>query len=82
MNMELLAQLEQKVAHAVEIIELLRLQVEELEQENAMLSGELEKWRRSLSTMIKRLDQIDPATQPARQVKTQVTQLEEEFMTV
>ncbi len=82
MNMDLLLQLEQKVAHAVEVIEFLRLQVDELEQEKSMLTGELEKWRRSLSTLIKRLDQADAPNAPVRHVKTHVMQDEEEEMTV
>lgn len=75
MTSHLLLELEQKVAHAVEVIEFLRLQVEELEQENAVLKTEHDKWRRDLSSLIQRFDQIDSPK------KTHVVQ-EEEFMTV
>ena len=39
MTSDLLLQLEQKVAHAVEVIELLRLHIEDLEHENASDCG-------------------------------------------
>lgn len=85
MTSDLLLQLEQKVAHAVEIIELLRLQIEELEEENVVLKAEHEKWRHDLMSLIKRFEQIDvvsPVTTPAySNVKTE-RMVEEEFMTV
>jgi FtsZ-binding cell division protein ZapB len=59
MSADLFLQLEKKVLHAVEVIELLRLQIEELEEENIALKAEHEKWRSDLSTMIKRFDDID-----------------------
>ncbi|MGD9592003.1 MAG: cell division protein ZapB [Candidatus Berkiella sp.] len=77
MTSDLLLKLEQKVSHAVEVIELLRLQVEELEKENTVLKAEHEKWRRDLTSLLKRFDLIDgPAT------STPNTAKEEEFMTV
>lgn len=86
MTSDLLLQLEQKVAHAVEVIELLRLHIEDLEHENAILKGEHEKWRRDLTALIKRFDQIDAPKsaplQPRQPAKPQVTAQEEEFMTV
>ena len=77
MTSDLLLKLEQKVAHAVEVIELLRLQVEELEQENTVLKAEHEKWRRDLTALIKRLDSVDPSP-----VKSPAMKQEDEFMTV
>ncbi len=75
MTSDLLMKLEQKVSHAVEVIELLRMQVEELEKENTVLKAEHEKWRRDLASLLKRLDIIDsPAATPTRS--------NEEFMTV
>lgn len=71
---DLLQKLEQKVAHAVEVIELLRMQLEELETENTTLKAEHDKWRRDLVSLIKRFDQIEEKT-------TQVVR-EVEFMTV
>ena len=85
MTSDLLLQLERKVSHAVEVIELLRLQVEELEEENLVLKAEHEKWRHDLTNLIKRFDQIETPNTPLTRapVKAQaVTQQEEEFMTV
>lgn len=73
MSSDLLQQLEQKVAHAVEIIELLRLQIEELEEgnskleeknikleeDNIRLKAEQDKWRHDLMALIQRFDKID-----------------------
>lgn len=59
MSQDLLLQLEQKVAHAVEIIELLRLQIDELEEENINLKAQQEEWRNALSGLIKRFDKIE-----------------------
>jgi len=74
MTTDLLQKLEQKVAHAVEVIELLRMHIEELETENTTLKAEHDKWRRDLVSLIKRFDQIEEKT-------TQVVR-EVEFMTV
>lgn len=79
---DLLLQLEKKVANAVEVIELLRMQVEELEEENINLKAEQEKWKHDLISVIKRFDQVDvtPNQKPRFSVKQTLT--EEEFMTV
>lgn len=59
MTTDLFLQLEQKVEYAVDTIELLRLQIEELEEENLALKAEHEKWRSDLTSLISRLDQVD-----------------------
>ena len=59
MALDLLQQLEQKVGHLVELIELMRLQIEELEEENSALRAEHEKWKEDLSSLLTRLDNID-----------------------
>ena len=87
MTSDLLLKLEQKVANAIEVIELLRMQVEELEQENSVLKSEHEKWRRDLTSLISRFDQIDGlrtsnVSQTTRMQTTQSIVQEEEFMTV
>lgn len=97
MTSDLLLQLEQKVAHAVEVIgllraqveelEFLRLQVEELETENMALKSEHEKWRKDLLALIKRFDQIEAPNRPNSPAKAPVfsqtvPSQEEEFMTV
>jgi len=70
----LLSQLEQKVARAIDVIELLQLQVKSLEAENASLKTEHEKWQQELTTLIERLDNAN-AIAPEKAT-------EEEFMTV
>ncbi len=62
---DLLFQLEQKVEHAVDLIELLRPQIEELEEENAALRSEQEQWRDDLVHLLKRFEQIE--TTPAEE---------------
>ncbi len=59
MSTNLLNKLEKKVEHTVEVIELLRLQIEELEEENAALKAEQEKWRADLSALLQRFDDIE-----------------------
>lgn len=56
---DLLCQLEQKVEHAVDLIELLRLQIEELEEGNTALREEQERWKENLVNLISKFDQID-----------------------
>lgn len=72
---DLLFQLEQKVENAVDLIELLRLQIEELEEENAALRSEQEQWRDDLLNLLKRLDQIEPR---AMEATTTLNSLEQE----
>ncbi len=73
---DLLTKLEQKVQHAVDLIELLRLQIEELEEENAALRCEQEQWREDLGQLIKRFDNIEAPTQENGQ-QTHVVRTEE-----
>ena len=59
MSSDLLLELEKKVDYALEVIELLRLQIDELEDENTMLKADHQKWREDLSILIQRFDLID-----------------------
>lgn len=77
MTTDLLQKFEQKVAHAVEVIELLRMQIEELETENTLLKAEHDKWRKDLMSLISRFDQIEEKAPRAMSITR-----EEEFMTV
>ncbi len=81
MTADLLQKLEQKVAHAVEVIELLRMHLEELEAENVALKAEHDKWRRDLVSLIKRFEQIEEKPAQPAQVKKHVVE-EDEYMTV
>jgi cell division protein ZapB len=74
MSLELLNQLEQKVDHTIETIELLRLQIEELEEENTALKAEHEKWRHDLVDLISRFDEVD--TTPYEKTNLPIEELE------
>jgi len=70
MSSQLLQELEAKVMQAVETIELLRLQVEELEQKNSrlqddnnVLKDKHEVWEKTLHTMLNKLSDVDTALQ-------------------
>ncbi len=70
MSSELLQKLEDKIDNALETIELLRLQNEELEdkyakllEENSSLQNKHTAWEQNLSNMLEKLDAIEPKTQ-------------------
>lgn len=60
MSIELFNRLEQKVTSAVEALELLKMEAEELREENARLKQEREEWERRLTTVLGKLDEIEP----------------------
>jgi cell division protein ZapB len=67
MSSELLQRLEDKIDNAIETIELLRLQNEELEAKNSRLHEEVTalkskqaSWENNLTTMLEKLDAIEP----------------------
>lgn len=67
MSSELLQKLEGKIDNAIETIELLRLQAEELEEkhskllnENSSLRNKQAAWEQNLSNMLEKLDAIEP----------------------
>lgn len=67
MSSDLLQKLEDKIDNAIETIELLRLQSEELEEkyskllnENAALKSKQAAWEHNLTTMLEKLDAIEP----------------------
>ncbi len=59
MTSTLLQKLEEKVANAIETIEFLHLQLESLEQENAFLKAEQEKWHRDLKGLLQRFEHLE-----------------------
>lgn len=70
MSSQLLQQLESKVNQTVETIELLRLQVEELEEKNLrlqddnnVLKDKHEVWEKTLHTMLNKLSDVDSTVQ-------------------
>ncbi len=67
MSNELLAKLEDKINNALETIELLNLQNEELEEkyskllnENTALKNKHAAWEQNLTNMLEKLDAIEP----------------------
>ncbi len=69
MSTELLQKLEDKIDNAIETIELLRLQSDELEEkyskllnENTMLRNKQATWEQNLANMLEKLDAIEPKT--------------------
>lgn len=70
MSSQLLQQLESKIDHAIETIELLRLQLEELEQKNTQLQDENnvlkdkhEVWEQTLYSMLQKLNTLHSTIQ-------------------
>lgn len=59
MSNELLNQLEQKVTSAVEALELLKMEAEELREENGRLKQEREEWERRLTTLLGKFDEVE-----------------------
>ncbi|MDN3521311.1 cell division protein ZapB [Halomonas ramblicola] len=62
MSIELFNRLEQKVASAVEALELLKMEAEELREENSRLKQEREEWERRLTAVLGKLDEVEPGS--------------------
>ncbi|MGS2742638.1 cell division protein ZapB [Halomonas sp. LS-001] len=58
MSQELFNQLEQKVTATVEALELMKLESEELREENQRLKQEREEWERRLTGLLSKFDDI------------------------
>ncbi|HSH49290.1 MAG TPA: cell division protein ZapB [Halomonas sp.] len=59
MSIELFNQLEQKVTGAVEALELMKMEVEELREENARLKQEREDWGQRLTSLLGKFNEVD-----------------------
>ncbi|PMR71615.1 cell division protein ZapB [Halomonas heilongjiangensis] len=59
MSIELFNRLEQKVASAVEALELLKMEAEELREENSRLKQEREEWERRLGDLLGKFDDVE-----------------------
>ncbi|MEC9483789.1 MAG: cell division protein ZapB [Halomonas sp.] len=59
MSIELFNQLEQKVANAVESLEMLKMEAEELREENARLKQEHQEWERRLNGLLERFRELE-----------------------
>ncbi|SHE65626.1 cell division protein ZapB [Modicisalibacter ilicicola DSM 19980] len=61
MSIELFNQLEQKVTDAVESLEMLRMESEELREENARLKQEHQEWERRLNGLLEKFRELESA---------------------
>lgn len=59
MSTELFNQLEQKITSTVEALELLKMEAEELREENTRLKQEREDWERRLTSLLGKLDEFE-----------------------
>ena len=74
MSSQLLEQLEAKIDETVETIEIMRLQIEELEEKNIklqddnnVLKDKHEVWERTLHSMLNKLNSVENVAQNATQ---------------
>lgn len=65
MSNELFEQLEQRVNSAVETIEMQRMELDELRQENERLKNERQQWESRLGGLLERFRELDASTTPA-----------------
>ncbi|GEK48069.1 cell division protein ZapB [Halomonas pacifica] len=63
MSIELFNQLEQKVSQAVEALELLKMEAEELREENSRLKQEHDEWQRRLNGLLSKFQELDGGSQ-------------------
>lgn len=59
MSLELFNQLEQKVTDTVDALEMMKLENEELRDENAKLKQEREEWERRLNSLLSKFETSD-----------------------
>ncbi|SFH96710.1 cell division protein ZapB [Modicisalibacter xianhensis] len=59
MSIELFNQLEQKVANAVESLEMLKMEADELREENTRLKQEHQEWERRLNGLLEKFRELE-----------------------
>ncbi|WP_110655238.1 cell division protein ZapB [Salinicola halimionae] len=62
MNGEIFAKLEQKIQDAVDSIEMLKMENEELKAENARFQQERDEWEQRLGGLLDKLQSLDTQT--------------------
>ncbi len=84
MSNRLLEKLETKLDEVIETIEILRLQVEELEEKNTLLSeenstlkGRQVQWEQGLTTLLNKLDNVTPGSDKTESHSTEDFEAEE-----
>ena len=64
MSIELLTELEQRIQNAVETIELLKMEIDDLRQENADLRQDRQAWEEQLTRLLGKFSALDDAVNP------------------
>lgn len=65
MNGEIFAQLERRIQSAVDSIEMLKMENEELKAENARFQQERDEWERRLGGLLDKLQSLDEEAESA-----------------
>ena len=80
MSNNLLKQLEEKINAAVEIIELSRMEITELKEQNDELESRYVDWEDRLSALIEKFEQLEDgeSVEIEAEVKTSIQKVEEE----
>lgn len=87
MSHDLLVKLEVKIDDLLDTLEILRLQVSDLEEknlklqaDNAALKTRQSEWEQSLTTLLSKLDDINPNTDQAEKIENFEHEIEETFV--
>ena len=64
MSQELFNQLEQKITAAVDALEMMKLENEELREENSRLKQERDEWESRLNSLLSKFDDVDTSSAP------------------
>ncbi|WP_075880861.1 cell division protein ZapB [Vreelandella massiliensis] len=64
MSQEVFDQLEQKITAAVEALEMMKLENEELREENSRLQRERNEWEQRLNGLLSKFDDVDTSSAP------------------
>lgn len=87
MSHDLLVKLEVKIDDLLDTLEILRLQVSDLEEknlklqaDNAALKTRQSEWEQSLTTLLSKLDDVNPNTDQAEEIENFEHEIEETFV--
>ncbi|NLW03665.1 MAG: cell division protein ZapB [Pseudomonadaceae bacterium] len=78
MSLQLLSQLEAKVATTLDSLEILRMEMDELKEENAALKDEKYAWEARLGQLLGKFSELEPAADTAAAEETQEETQQEE----
>ena len=81
MSNNLLKQLEEKINTAVETIELSRMEITDLKEQNEVLQNRYVDWEKRISSLIEKFEQLEEGETVGIEAETEVTiqKVEEEF---